>query len=297
MEYIKVKTILSKAKNPYSWFGVDFNANIYRGCSHGCIYCDSRSSCYGDDNFDKVKPKENTLEILEKEMSRKRVKGIIGTGGMSDPYNPLEKQLKLTNGLLQLANKYHYGIVITTKSASVLDDVYELLRITTHSPVVVIFTITTFDDELCKKLEPNVSPTSERLKAIEVLSKFGITTGVLIMPILPFINDTEDNIRNIVDAVAKAGAKFVYPSFGVTLRDNQRDYYYHQLDQLFPDVKPKYQKYYGYKYGCKSFNRKLFPVFVEACKSNRLVYTMKDAIEIYKPTIKYNQLSMDGYWD
>lgn len=293
MKYVDAKTILTKTKNPYAWFGADYNVNIYRGCCHGCIYCDSRSACYGEENFDIVKVKRNALEILEKQLSKKRSKGFISTGSMSDPYNPLEKKLKLTNGLLQLVNKYHYGIIIATKSILVLEDVYELLRISTHSKVVVLFTITTFDDELCKKIEPNVSVTSERLMAIETLSKFGITCGVLLMPILPFINDTEDNIRNIVRASAKSGAKFIYPAFGVTLRDIQRDYFFDKLDKLFPDVKYKYVRYFSYKYSCSSYNKKLFPVFVSECKSYNLLYNMKEIIETYKPTIKYDQISFD----
>ncbi len=297
MEYIKTKTILSRTKNPYNWFGIEYNANLYRGCSHGCIYCDSRSSCYGDTNFDKVKPKENSLEIIECELIKKRGKCLIGTGSMSDPYNPLEKKLKLTKGLLQLANKYHHGIVIITKSTTILDDVYELLRITTHSSVTVIFTITTYDDDLCKLIEPNVCVTSERIKAIEVLSKFGITTGVLLMPILPFINDNVDNISNILTAVKKAGAKFVYPAFGVTLRDNQRDYYYEKLDELFPGIKSKYQKYYRYKYSCMTFNKKLYTTFKSECRKLALLINMKDIIDLYKPTIKYSQISLDTYWD
>ncbi len=297
MEYIEAKTILSKTRNPYNWFGVDYNVNLYRGCNHGCIYCDSRSSCYGDTNFDKVKVKKDCLEILEKELAKKPDKKIVGTGGMSDPYNPFEKDFKLTKGLLQLAHKFRFGVVITTKSDLVLEDIYELLRISTHSPVVVIFTITCFDDQLCKKIEPNVALTSQRLKAIETLSKFNITTGVILMPVLPFINDTEENIKNIVNAAANAGAKFIYPSFGVTLRGNQRDYFYDKLDMLFPNIKDKYKKYYGYKYGCKSFNKRLFPTFVNECIKHQLPYKMKDIVELYKPTIKYDQLSLDGYWD
>ncbi len=292
-EFVDVKTILSKAKNPYAWFGCDYNVNLYRGCNHGCIYCDSRSKCYGDLNFESVKIKRNALEILEKQLAKKRSKGIIGTGAMSDPYNYLEKKYKLTNGMLKLAHKYQFGVCILTKSDLVLEDVYELLRISTHSPVVVIFTITTFDDELCRKIEPNVTVTSDRFKAIEKLTKFGINVGVALMPILPFINDTEENIKNIVEMSSKCGAKFIYPALGVTLRDIQRDYFYKKLDQEFNGVKAKYQKYYTYKYFCSSFNKKLWPVFVETCKQHNLEYEMKKIISIYKPTINYSQLSFD----
>lgn len=297
MEFIKAKTILTKTKNPYSWFGVDYNVNLYRGCSHGCIYCDSRSECYNIDNFSKVMAKENALEILEKEMLKRRNKGLIGTGAMSDPYNPLNSQLKLTKGLLELAAKYHYGIVVYTKSAAILDDVYELLKVSVNAKVVILFTITTFDDELCKKIEPNVSVTSERLKAMETLSNFGFTTGVLLMPILPFINDTEENIKSIVSASASAGAKFIYPYFGVTLRDRQREYYYEQVDKLFPGVKAKYERYYSYKYNCNSFNKGLYKTFINECNEYGLKHKMRDIIDIYKPTIKYDQISFDSYFD
>lgn len=297
MEFIKAKTILTKTKNPYSWFGVDYNVNLYRGCSHGCIYCDSRSECYNIDNFSKVMAKENALEILEKEMLKRRNKGLIGTGAMSDPYNPLNSQLKLTKGLLELAAKYHYGIVVYTKSAAILDDVYELLKVSLNAKVVILFTITTFDDELCKKIEPNVSVTSERLKAMETLSNFGFTIGVLLMPILPFINDTEENIKSIVSASAAAGAKFIYPYFGVTLRDRQREYYYEQVNKLFSGVKAKYERYYSYKYNCNSFNKGLYKTFINECNEYGLKHEMRDIIDIYKPTIKYDQISFDSYFD
>jgi len=294
IEYIDAKSLLIKTKNPFAWFGYDYNVNIYKGCSHGCIYCDSRSSCYRVENFDKVKVKKDALDILEKQLSKKRVKGIVGTGAMSDPYNPLEKELKLTRGLLSLLNKYGFGVCITTKSDLILRDIDLLLQISTHSKVVILVTITTFDDELCKKIETNVSVTSKRFEMVKKLQKLGFNVGLLIMPILPYINDSTENIVNIVRTAGELGVKFIYPSFGVTLRDNQREYYYKQLDKKFPEVKEKYLKYYKNSYGCFPFNKKaLYGAFYAECKKYNIKTNMKEIINLYKPQISYVNLKFD----
>ena len=196
--------------------------NIYKGCCHGCIYCDSRSDCYGIEDFDRVRIKENSINLIEKDLKSKRKKGIVATGAMSDPYNPFEEKFLLTRKALELIDKYNYGAAIATKSDLIIRDIDVLKRIKEHSPVLCKITITTADDELSKKIEPNVCLSSERFKAIKKLSDEGIYTGILLMPILPFINDTEENIISIVRKAKENGAKFVYPAFGVTLRSNQR---------------------------------------------------------------------------
>lgn len=293
MRLIKAKQILSSWSSGNYWFGCNYNMNIYKGCSHGCIYCDSRSECYQVDHFEEVRGKENSLMLLDNELKSKRKKGIVGTGAMSDPYNPFEKKYQLTRGALQLINKYQYGVGILTKSTLVLRDIDLLKKIRTHSEAMVNFTITTYDDDLCQKIEPHVSSSSDRFKAVEKLSSEGIFTGVLIWPILPFINDNEENIRNIVQKAADCGASFVIPSFGVTLRQNQRDYYYTQLDKLFPGLKQKYIHVYGNQYGCQSPNHpNLWRVFKEESKKAGLPYKMSDIILNLKKTKKIKQMSL-----
>lgn len=292
MRLIPTKQILSAWSNGDNWFGTNYGMNIYKGCCHGCIYCDSRSECYHVDNFDEVRGKENALAIIEGELKSKRRKGIVGTGAMSDPYNPFEESYKLTRGALELIQKYGFGIGVTTKSDLVLRDIDLFLKIKEHSPSMVNFTITTYEDSLCRKIEPNVAVTSERFAAIKKLSGAGIFGGVLLGPILPFINDTEENIKLIVMQAANCGAKFVHPFFGVTLRQNQRAYFYDQLDRMFPGLKQQYMKTFGDSYQCSSPNAKnLKKVFISECEKYNLLYKMPDIIRALKANYEERQIS------
>lgn len=296
MKYIPAKTILSPYTNSNAWFGTNYNMNIYKGCSHGCIYCDSRSDCYRIENFDEVKVKENALQIIRDELRRKTKTGIIGTGAMSDPYNPLEKELKLTRNALELINAYGFGVAIATKSDLITRDIEVLKDIKAHSPVLAKITITTFDDNLCRKIEPNVCASSRRFEAVRKLSEAGIFTGILLMPILPFINDTEDNIINIVKAAYYNGAKFVFSyGMGVTLRQNQRDYFYNALGRHFvdEDIKNQYFKAYGTRYECKSpFSRRLSYVLRNECVKLGMLYEMQGIVLGYKNSTTEKQLSL-----
>lgn len=293
MNYIKAKTIVARSTAGDSWFGYDFNMNIYKGCSHGCIYCDSRSECYQIDNFDEVRAKEKALQIIEQELKGKRKTGVVGTGAMSDPYNPMEKKYELTRGALKLINRYGFGISILTKSSLITRDIDLFEEIGSYSPVCAKLTITTFDDTLCKKIEPNVSVSSERFGAVRKLSQAGIFTGILMTPVLPFINDTEENISNIVEAASENGAKFIYPGFGVTLRQNQRDYYYSKLDKLFPGIKQRYINTFGDSYQCSSPNAaRLWQVFSDLCNKHHILYKMPEIISAYKISRKNTQISL-----
>lgn len=293
MEFIEAKKILSSWSDGEGWFGSNYGMNIYKGCCHGCIYCDSRSECYRIDNFDNVKGKKDVLLLLEKDLSSKRKKGIVATGAMSDPYNPFEEKYKLTRGALELIDRYGFGSSLLTKSDLIVRDIDLLSRIKSHSPVMVKFTITTFDDDLCKRIEPNVAITSRRLSALKEISDKGIFTGVLIWPILPFINDSEENIRLIIKAAAENGASFVTPYFGVTLRLNQRVYFYQKLDKLFPGLKEKYIKTYGDSYECHSLNRnRLWEVLKSECSKYGLLYKMKDIREVLKNKYEHQQISL-----
>ena len=248
MEFIKAKTILTKVKYEEDWYGVDYNINLYRGCSHGCIYCDSRSNCYHIDNFNIVRGKENALLILEQELSKKREKGVVGVGSMSDAYNPLEKEYEQTRGVLKLISKYGFGVSIDTKSDLILRDIDLLKEINLKNNVIVKFTITTPNDELSRIIEPNVCISSKRFQAIKELSKNGIFVGIMMNPVLPFITDNEECIKELVSLAHLNGAKFIHTYMGMTLRENQRDYYFNKLDQSFTSLKEKYSKYYGNKY-------------------------------------------------
>ena len=290
MEFIKAKTILSKVKYGNEWYGIDYNMNLYRGCSHGCIYCDSRSNCYHIENFDLVRGKENALYILEQELSKKRKKGIIGIGSMSDTYNPLEKEYEQTRGALKLISKYGFGVSIDTKSDLILRDIDLLKEINSKNNVIIKFTITTPNDELSKIIEPNVCISSKRLQAIKILSDNGIFTGIMMNPMLPFITDKEEDIRYLVKLAYQNGAKFIHTYMGMTLRENRREYYFYKLDQHFIGIKEKYIKYYGDKYNCIVPNyKRLYKVFTDECIKYGILYDMKDIIKAYKKEIKSNE--------
>ena len=285
------KTILQKNKSS-EWFGNDYNMNLYRGCCHGCIYCDSRSECYHIDDFDTVKVKENCLQILRDELRRKVRTGIIGTGSMSDPYNPFEKTELVTRHALELIDAYNFGVTVITKSSLITRDIDVYKSIAEHSPVLCKMTITTADDNLCRLIEPNVSVSSERFKALAKMSDAGLFTGITLMPVLPFIEDNEENILKIVRTASECGVKIIYPAFGMTLRQNQRDYYYEKLDKIFPGLSDKYRKFYGDRYNCVSPNaKKLWNVFAKECDKYGILYNMKDIIKAYKQGYGNMQLS------
>lgn len=297
MELIPAKTIVTKTKGS-DWFGIDYNMNIYKGCCHGCIYCDSRSDCYRIEDFDRVRAKEDALRIIRDDLRRKVKTGVVGTGAMSDPYNPFEKELELTRHALELIDAFGFGAAVATKSALLGRDIDILKGIKEHSPVLCKVTVTTTDDSLARKLEPRVSLPSERLKLIESLSREGIFTGILMMPVLPFLEDNEENICSIVRAAHETGARFIYGALGVTLRNNQREWYFQRLRELFPDqdLVTKYIKRYGSRYQCASPRaRQLWKLFSEECEKYGILYRMKDIIHAYKKGYEISQLSLFDY--
>ena len=249
--------------------------NLYRGCSHGCIYCDSRSKCYHmEHEFEDIEVKGNAIELLEDTLRRKRSKCMLSTGAMTDPYIPLEKELENTRKALELTYRYGFGFTLITKSSLVLRDLELLKAINEKTKCVVQMTLTTYDEELCRKIEPGVSSTRERFETLLKLKEAGIPTVVWLSPILPFINDTEDNIRGILDCCIKAGVKGVICfGMGMTLREGNREYFYKQLDKLFPGLKEKYIRWYGdsYEIGSPDSGR-LMEIFHRTCEENGIMH-------------------------
>ena len=263
MHFTKVKGILSP-KN---------GMNLYRGCTHGCIYCDSRSTCYQmNHKFEDIEVKENAIELLEDALKRKRKKCMIGMGSMTDPYIPEELKLKHTRKALEVASKYGFGITLITKSNRVLRDLDLLKEINQKTKCVVQMTLTTYDEELCKKIEPNVSTTKERFEALLTLKDAGIPTVVWLTPLLPHINDTEENLLGILNYCKEAKVYgIICFGIGVTLRDGNREYFYAQLDKKFPNLKEQYIKEYGNSYIINSKNNtKLMKIFHEFCEENKI---------------------------
>ncbi len=243
MHFVDAKSLLT-AKNGLH------GMNIYRGCSHGCIYCDSRSSCYQFTHpFEDIEVKQNAPQLLEKALKSKRRKCMIGTGAMSDPYMHCEKELELTKKCLEIILKYGFGIALQTKSDMILRDLDLLDEINRSAKAVVQMTLTTYDDELCSIIEPNVCNTKRRIEVLKKMKERGIPTVVWMTPILPYINDTEENISSIIDECHRVGVKgIICFDMGLTLRDGDREYYYEALDKHFPGLKQKYIEQYGNAY-------------------------------------------------
>lgn len=265
MHFVKAKGILSP-KN---------GMNLYRGCSHGCIYCDSRSKCYHmEHEFEDIEVKENALELLEDALKHKRKKCMLGTGAMTDPYIPLEERLEYTRKAMQLALRYGFGFTVQTKSALILRDLDLLRKINEKTKCVVQMTLTTCDEELCKKLEPRVSTTKERFEALKRFQAAGIPTVVWLSPILPFLNDTEENISGILKLCIEAGVYGVICfGMGLTLREGNREYFYAQLDRLFPGLKERYLEHYGDRYEVGSpHSARLTRLFHSTCERNGIVH-------------------------
>lgn len=290
MKFIKTKTVLNKVNYSNQWYGIDYNMNLYRGCCHGCIYCDSRSHCYHIDDFDQVRGKENALMILEKELMRKRKKGVIGIGAMSDTYNPYEEKYKITRQALKLIEKYGFGVSIDTKSNLILRDIDILKEINKKQNVIIKLTITTPHDDLSKIIEPNVCVSSKRFSAIKQLNDSGIFAGVMMAPVLPFITDKEEDIKRLVRLAYENNAKFIYTYMAVTLRENQRDYYYEKLDLNFKGIKQKYMQCYGMRYNCMvPHYKRLYEVFKNECDKYGILYDMDKIIKAYQKNIQVNE--------
>jgi len=286
MHFVEAKGILSSNNG----------MNIYRGCTHGCIYCDSRSKCYGfTHEFEDIEVKINAPQLLEKALKSKRKKCMIGTGAMCDPYLHIEENLKLTRKCLELIDQYEYGVAVQTKSTRVLRDMDLLKSINDKTKAVVQMTMTTYDETLCKILEPNVSTTKERFETLLQFKEAGIPTVVWLTPILPLINDTEENIRGILEYCVEAGVKgIICFGMGVTLRDGNREYFYKALDKHFPGIKNKYIRTYGNAYDIPSpNNEKLLEIFKEVCVKNGMIYQIKECFQyLHEFPQKYEQMSL-----
>lgn len=272
MHFVTAKGILSSQNG----------MNLYRGCSHGCIYCDSRSRCYHmEHDFEDIEVKENAIELLEHALRRKRQKCMIGTGSMTDPYIPLEMELQHVRKALSLIDRYGFGFTVITKSDRILRDLDLLRKINEKTKCVVQMTLTTCDEELCRKIEPHVSTTGERFEVLKKLRDAGIPTVVWLSPILPFINDTAENITGILEMCAEAGVYGVLCfGMGLTLREGNREYFYKQLDRLFPGLKEKYIRTYGNQYEIASpDNRRLMRLFHQKCEESGIVH---DNEEIFR---------------
>lgn len=288
MHLVKAKSILSG----------DNGMNLYRGCTHGCIYCDSRSKCYQMNHaFEDIEVKENALELLEKALLSKKKRCMIGTGAMTDPYIPLEEKLRMTRGALEIIEKHGFGVAIQTKSARILRDLELLQRINEKSKAVVQMTLTTHNDDLCRILEPNVSVTSERMAALKRFRDAGIPTVVWLCPILPFINDTKENIEGILESCIEAEVKgIICFNMGLTLREGNREYFYAQLDKYFPGMKERYIRSCGNVYELNSpQNAELLRLFHRTCEKTGIMHDVREIFSYlhrFEEKVIHTQMSL-----
>ncbi|MCI6017509.1 MAG: radical SAM protein [Clostridiales bacterium] len=289
MHFVDAKGILTGS-------GGHYGMNIYRGCSHGCIYCDSRSRCYQFTHpFEDIEVKRNAPELLEAALKSKRKKSMIGTGAMSDPYMHCEEKLRLTRRCLQIILQYGFGAAVQTKSDRILQDIDLLDEINQKTKCVVQMTLTTFDDDLCRIIEPNVCSTKRRIDVLMEMKKRGIPTVVWLTPILPFINDTEENIKAILDECIRVGVKgIICFDMGLTLRDGDREYYYAALDKHFPGMKKRYMERYGNSYELPSPKAKeLMTIFMNICKAHGILCTPEECFGYLNEfPEKYKQMSI-----
>ena len=289
MHFVDAKGILTGS-------GGSCGINVYRGCSHGCIYCDSRSKCYRFTHpFEDIEVKQNAPELLDAALRSKRKKCMIGTGSMSDPYMHCEETLGLTRRCLEVILKNGFGAAIQTKSDRILRDIDLLSEINRTAKCVVQVTLTTYDDDLCRILEPNVCNTKRRIEVLEEMQKRGIPTVVWLTPILPFINDTAENITAILNECVRVGVKGIIDfGMGMTLREGDREYYYDALDKHFPGMKERYIKRYGNAYELPSPNaQELRRIFREICKTNGILSTPEECFGFMQEMPeKYTQISL-----
>ena len=265
MHFAKVKGILSSRNG----------MNLFRGCTHGCIYCDSRSKCYQmNHRFEDVEIKENGIKLLKEALKRKRKKCMIGMGSMTDPYICEELKLNYTRKALELIKRYGFGATLITKSANIIRDLDIFQDINSKTKCVIQMTLTTYDEKLCKVIEPNVSTTRERFEVLKTLRDAGIPTVVWLIPILPFINDNEENILGILNYCKEAKVYgIICFGMGLTLRDGNREYFYNELDKIFPNLKDLYIRKYGNSYVLNSDNNEeLMKIFHEFCEKNNIVH-------------------------
>ena len=285
MHFVDAKSLLTRQNG----------MNLYRGCTHGCIYCDSRSKCYHfTHDFEDIEVKRNAPELLEKALRSKRKKCMIGTGSMSDPYMHCEEQLGLTRKCLEVICRHGFGAAVQTKSDRILRDIGLLEEINRKAKCVVQMTLTTWDEKLCGILEPNVCNTRRRVEVLEEMRRRGIPTVVWLAPILPFINDTEENIRQILEACARVRVKgIICFGMGVTLREGDREYFYAALDRHFPGLKEKYIRTYGNAYEVPSpRSAELTELFRSFCREHGILYRPDDCFD-YLHTLpeKFRQIS------
>lgn len=294
VQTIPAKTILQKSRyEPSEWFGIDYVINLYRGCTHGCIYCDSRSNCYGIKHFSDVQVKEASDVLLAKALHAKRSTGIISTGTIADCYNPHEKELGVTRKALKIIADCRFGADVNTKSPLVTRDIDVLQRAAWAKSASVRFTITAADDDLARTIEPQAPTSSERFAAMKEISDGGLFTGVMLTPIVPFVTDTTENIDSLVELAHQSGAKFIYTLGGISIRDGQKEFFMRKLKDMSPKLAKLFRDTYGSSYFCYSLKlNEILSLLRERCDKAGILYRMDDIIQASQHHTEQEQTSL-----
>lgn len=287
MYYEKTKTILKKCSKDERNLGIDYQMNLYKGCTFDCIYCDSRSDIYHIKDFDEITSKENFFQILEKELVSKTTKGIIDFGNLSDPYNEKEKKYKITRKALELIKKYGFGVSIETKSDLILRDIDLLKEIQTKNNVIIKISIATCNDKLAKKIEPHVISSTKRFQVAKKLCQNGIYAGISFSPVLPFLTDHVENIKEMVRTSSMYKVKFIYTDMEFYLRKKVKEYYFEQLNKLYPHLIEKYKFTYKDSYLCSTLNKnELMKIFTNTCKRYGILCSPLEIVSDFKKDIQ-----------
>ena len=284
MHFVEAKTLVSGRNG----------MNVYRGCAHGCVYCDSRSVCYQFTHpFEDIEVKRNAPALLEGVLQKRRKTCVISTGSMSDPYQPCEAELRLTRRCLELIDRYGFGASVITKSDLVLRDLDLFESINRKAKSVLQMTLTIADDALSRVLEPNVCTTTRRYEVLKAFQARGVPAVVWMTPILPFLTDTRENVQTILDWCFDAGVKgIVCFNAGVTLREGDREYYYRALDRHFPGLSDEYRKIYGNAYEVNSPDHAaLMRLFHTECEKHGVLHDPEECFR-YIAAMPENMVQM-----
>lgn len=248
-EEIQAKTLLNKYKYRDNWFWCRYGINPYRGCAFACNYCDAITEKYlvheDFEDFSRIiYVKANAPEVLKKEI-KKVERDVVALSGVTDAYQPAERKYEITRRILEILADNNFPVHIITKSDLVLRDIDILSEISKNSWCTVSFTITTFNGRLLRLLEPFAPSPERRLKAVEKLNENGVQAGVDFTPIIPYILDSKENMREVIERAAIAKARYILPGAGMTLRSNQKTRFLELLKKNFPELIEKYKELYG----------------------------------------------------
>jgi len=280
------KSIINKKKWIDSWFWERYSINPYNGCHFGCIYCDARSGKYHmPEQFEEeIVVKKNVAQMLDMRLTRARTfqPDIVGIGGVTDCYQPAEKIYKNTQQILEVLLKHQFPVHICTKSDLVLRDLDLLQAIARLTWASVSVTILTVDKERAKFLDYRAPSPQRRLKVIQTIKEKApqVQTGVLAIPVIPFLTEDTDQLENLFQKVKAAGADYLLFGFGVTLRDRQALWFLRKLKEKFSELIPEYEQLYGFKYNPQNYSGTYGPDLDYQISKHQILFELSEKYQL-----------------